>query len=251
MDLLPITPAAPIAVPRPVFRQAWTRLTYLHWPYDPAVVRPLLPPGVEPDVFEGSTWVGLIPFAMRGVSILSTPPLPHLSAFLETNVRLYSVGPDGNRGVVFRSLEADRLLPVLAARAAYRLPYMWSAMRLDQRGDEIIYTARRRWPGPAVGTRIRVRVGGRVEPTPLDHFLSARWGLHSAWGGGTAWAPVAHEQWPLHAAELLDLDDELVEAAGLPPPQGQPRVLWSPGVTVRIGRPRSVHLPASTGRAGA
>lgn len=235
-----MTPTATVGVARPVLGQMWTRLTYLHWPYDPAVVRPLLPPGVEPDVCEGSTWVGLIPFAMRQVSILGTPPLPYLSRFLETNVRLYSVGPDGSRGVVFRSLEADRLLPVLTARAAYRLPYMWSALRLDQRGDEITYTARRRWPGPSVGTRIRIRVGRPIEATPLDHFLTARWGLHSAWGAGTAWAPVAHEPWRLHSAELLDLDDELVQAAGLPRPQGPPRVLWSPGVSVRIGRPRIV-----------
>jgi len=243
VDPLPITPTSDSGVARAVLGQAWTRLTYLHWPYDPAVVRPLLPPGVEPDVIDGSTWVGLIPFAMSGVSILGTPPLPYLSRFLETNVRLYSVGADGSRGVVFRSLEADRLLPVLSARVAYRLPYMWSAMRLEQRGDEITYTARRRWPGPAVSTHIRVRVGGPIQATPLDHFLTARWGLHSAWGDGTVWAPVAHEQWPLHGAELLDLDDELVQAAGLPRPQGPPRVLYSPGVTVRIGRPRMLRTP--------
>ncbi|HEU0087790.1 MAG TPA: DUF2071 domain-containing protein, partial [Pseudonocardiaceae bacterium] len=51
------------------------------------------------------------------VRILGTPPLPYLSGFPETNVRLYAVDPDsGRRGVVFRSLEAARLLPVLAAR---------------------------------------------------------------------------------------------------------------------------------------
>lgn len=167
-------------------------------------------PIARPVLRQVSSWVGLIPFAKRGISILGAPPLPYLSQFLETNVRLYSVDPDGRRGVVFRSLEADRLLPVLAARATYRLPYMWSAMRLARRGDERTYTARRRWPGPAVSTRIRVRIGEPIEATPLDHFLTARWGLHSAWGDGTAWAPVAHERWPLHAAELLDLDDELV-----------------------------------------
>jgi len=237
---LAIDPAAGAPVAHPVLHQSWARLTFLHWPYEPDVVRPLLPPGAEPDVFAGSTWVGLIPFAMRRVSILGTPPLPYVSAFLETNVRLYSVGPDGSRGVVFRSLEADRLPPVLAARAAYRLPYMWAAMGLEQHGDEVTYRSRRRWPGPPVSTRIRVRVGSAIEATPLDHFLTARWGLHRGWGGRTAWAPVAHEPWPLHAAELLELDDDLVVAAGLPRPQGPPRVLWSPGVSVRIGRPRVV-----------
>jgi uncharacterized protein YqjF (DUF2071 family) len=241
MPLDPISAIALQPVPRPVMGQAWTQLTYLHWPYDPDVIRPLLPPGIEPDLFDGVAWAGLIPFHLRRVTIMGTPPLPYVSSFLETNVRLYSAGPDGRRGVVFRSLEASRLLPVLAARVSYRLPYMWASMSMTRDGDEITYASRRRWPGPAgVGTRIRVRVGEVVEASPLDHFLTARWGLHTRWGRGSVWAPVEHERWPLQAAELLELDDELVTAAGLPAPEGPPRVLYSAGVTVRIGSPRRV-----------
>ncbi len=240
MRLEPVTrtPAGPVR--RALLGQVWTRLTYLHWPYDPAVVRPLLPAGVEPDVHSGSTWVGLISFHMRTAAVAGIPPLPHVASMCETNVRLYSVGPDGRRGVVFRSLDANRLLPVLVGRT-YRLPYMWSAMELGQRGDELTYTCQRRWPGPrGVRSRSRVRVGERVAPSGLDDFLTARWRLHSSWLGRTAATPVAHEPWPLHHAELLELDDELVEAAGLPAPQGPPLVLYSPGVDVRIGPPRWV-----------
>ena len=38
--------------------------------------------------------------------------------------------------------------------------------------------------------------------------------------------------------ELLELDDELLDAAGLPEPTGDPVVHWTPGTEVRIGRPR-------------
>ncbi len=61
--------------------------------------------------------------------------MPYLGTFCETNVRLYSVDGAGRRAVVFRSLEAERLLPVLTARATLRLPYMWSRMRLTRDGD--------------------------------------------------------------------------------------------------------------------
>jgi uncharacterized protein YqjF (DUF2071 family) len=44
----------------------------------------------------------------------------------------------------------------------------------------------------------------------------------------------------LRAARLLSLDEDLVEAAGLPAPAGPPLVHWSPGVTVRVGVPRRV-----------
>ena len=48
--------------------QAWRDLTFLHWAVDPAEVAPLLPPGIRPDVHEGRTYVGLVPFRMVGVT---------------------------------------------------------------------------------------------------------------------------------------------------------------------------------------
>ena len=243
----PLTETPPQAVRRPVFSQHWGDLTMLHWPLDPALVAPLLPAGTVPDVLHGVTWVGLVPFVMSRVRILGTPPLPHLSGFPETNVRLYAVdGATGRRGVVFRSLEAARLLPVVAARLSYRLPYLWARMSVRHGtldgAPTVAYETSRRWPGPrGAGGVVRVRLGEPVPADELSLFLTARWGLFSTWHGGrTAFAPVDHPPWPLHRAELLDLRDDLVVAAGLPRPQGPPHVLWSPGVSVRIGRPRAL-----------
>lgn len=227
--------------------QRWTDLTYLHWPYRPADLAPFMPPGVRVDVVDGRAWVGLIPFVMRDVRLAagaagwSAPAPPPLGTFCETNVRTYSVGPDGRRGVVFLSLDAERLGPVLVARTLFGLPYLWSRMRAIWDGDSITYTCRRRWPGPrGARSRVRVRVGGPVVPDDLDLFLSGRWGLHTQVAGATRYGSMDHPAWPLHAAELLDLDDQLVTAAGLPAPAGRPRVLFSPGVPVRVGALRSV-----------
>ncbi len=238
-EALTETPQHPVR--RAVFTQHWGDLTMLHWPVAPEVVAPLLPAGTEPDVLDGVTYVGLVPFVMSGVRILGTPPLPQVSRFAETNVRLYAFDPTtGRRGVVFRSLEAARLLPVIAAKASYRLPYLWARMSVRHGPDTVSYETRRRWPGPrGVGGLVRIRKGPPVAADELSMFLTARWGLFSTWyGGRTAFAPVDHPAWPLHRAELLDLHDDLVVAAGLPAPVGEPHVLWSPGVPVRIGRPR-------------
>jgi uncharacterized protein YqjF (DUF2071 family) len=220
--------------------QSWRDLTFLHWMVDPAAVAGMLPAGTRPDTLDGVTYVGLVPFRMHGVGFLAGPGLPYLGSFPETNVRLYSVDHAGRRGVVFRSLDAARLVPVLVGRAGFGLPYVWSAMRID-RGDGLLtYTSRRRWPGSrGAAARIRVRVGLPVaEPSPVELFLTARWGLHVSWHGRTLYLPNEHPIWPLHAAEVLDLDDQLVAAAGLPVADAPPvSVLWSPGVSVRFGRP--------------
>jgi uncharacterized protein YqjF (DUF2071 family) len=237
----PVTADAARPVPRPLLTLSWQDLTFLHWPVEPAAVASLLPPGVRPDVFEGASYVGLVPFRMGDVGWLGLPAVPYLGSFPETNVRLYSVGPDGRRGVVFRSLDASRLLPVLAGQAAFRLPYRWAAMRVRRHGDEVTYASIRRRPGPPARLRLRIRVGERVAaPSPLELFLTARWGLHAGWYGGRAlYLPNAHPRWPLYAATLVSLEENLLESAGLPRPAGGPvSVLFTPGVRVRAGFPR-------------
>jgi uncharacterized protein YqjF (DUF2071 family) len=243
MVVEPITALTPRPVRRPTLVQWWRELTFLHWPVEPALVAGLLPAGTRPDTLAGLTYVGLIPFHMHRVGVVAGPGLPYLGSFCETNVRLYSVDDAGRRGVVFRSLDAARLIPVLVARTGLCLPYMWSAMRLRRDGDVITYTCHRRWPQPrGVSSRVRVRTGQPIaEPTRLERFLTARWGLHVSWYGRTLYLPNEHPRWPLYRAQLLDLDDHLVAAAGLPSPTTPPvSVLYSPGVPVRFGTPSVV-----------
>ncbi len=225
-------------VRRPWLTQSWRDLAFLHWAADPAVVAPLLPHGTSPDTLGGVTYVGLIAFRMVGLGPWRGPGVPYLGTFAETNVRLYSVDGQGRRAVVFRSLDAARLLPVLTARATLRLPYMWSRMRVGRDGDLRTYTCDRLWPGRA-RSAMSIRVGAPIaEPSALEHFVTARWGLHTRAWGRTVHLPNEHPRWPLHAASLESLEDTLVTAAGLPAPAGPPAsVLYSPGVPVVFGAP--------------
>jgi uncharacterized protein YqjF (DUF2071 family) len=233
---------APPLAGRVLFDQRWTDLAFLHWPIEPDLVAPYLPDGVEPDVIDGVTYVGLIPFHMRAAGPGRGHAAPYLGDFFETNVRLYSVDAAGRHGVVFRSLEASRLATVLVARWGYRLPYVWSRMRASRDGDLWTWSSRRRWPDRGLQTHISIQVGEPLAaPTPLDVWLTARWGLHHHVAGRTIWTPNEHETWPLRAAEVLEVSDELVAAAGLAV-NGLPPVpvRFSSGVRTVFGWPRRI-----------
>jgi uncharacterized protein len=243
----PITSGPPHHIARPVMLQGWYDLTALHWRYEPTEVQALLPKGFLVDTFDGSAWVGLIPFHMRRIRIPGLPPFGPLSTFPETNIRTYIVDPAGRRGVWFFSLDITRLLPTMVARVGYRLPYCWSTMSIDGEGHGDGATRRyqslRRWPRGEATSEVAVRIGRQLtghDLTDLDHFLTARWGLGTTFGRRLMWAKVSHLPWPIHAAEVLECSESLVAAAGLRPPRGEPIARWSPGVQVRIGVPRAI-----------
>jgi len=235
--------ACPFVVDRPVMRQRWERLAFVHWPFEPRQVQRLLPAGLTADLFDGAAWVGLVPFYMH-VGTAGGRQLPWASRFCETNVRTYVRDPGGQPGIWFFSLDAARLGAVAVARSTYRLPYYWSAMRIARQGQEISYRCRRRLPGPAgLASQVRIRIGEPYAAGELgerDHFLTARWTLFSpprAETGRPGLARACHDPWPLQRAEALEVHDHLLTAAGLPPPRGKPLVHYSPGVDVTIGRP--------------
>lgn len=223
--------------------QRWRDLVFLHWRVPVVDVQALVPAGAAVDTFDGSAWVGLVPFRLLDAGLGRLPGVPWLGSFVECNVRTYTVDGEGRRAVAFCSLEAQRLAVALGARAVFALPYTWARMSAERRGDVLSYASRRRWPGPpGASTEVAVRLGGPVGPDHgLADFLTARFGLHTSIGGRLVHVPNEHEPWPLHQAELLHLDDTLVAAAGLPGVVDRPpdSVLVSPGVTTRFGRPRA------------
>ncbi|GIG68011.1 YqjF family protein [Phytomonospora endophytica] len=236
MDPEAVTARTPRPLTRAMLAQSWRDAAFLHWEIDPEAVGPLLPPGVTVDLFGGVAHVGLIAFRMVRTRLFGSPPVPWLGTFCETNVRLYSVDAHGRRAVVFRWMAAERLLPALIGRAALGLPYRWSRMTLDRDGKRFTYTC----ATPA--SRVLVEAGAPIErPSPLELYLTSRWGLHTRAFGRTLHLANEHEPWPLHTAELLHCDDRLLAAAGIPGIVDRPpdSVLYSPGVHARFGPART------------
>lgn len=238
VEAAPITTQAPALAGRAVASQRWSNLAFLHWRVDPSTVAPLLPAGTRPDVFDGSSWVGLIPFVLDRATVFGSPPVPYFGNFVEVNVRLYAVDGRGRRGVVFVSLEASRLAAVLAARAAFSLPYEWSATSVEQAEGHWRYRSRRHGRhGP--GCDIQITPSATPVHSPLSEFLTARWALFTSRFGKTIFLPNEHPPWQVFEAQLDSLDDTLLAAAGFAglADRAPDSVLWSPGVITRFGRP--------------
>ena len=242
-------PVSPPELARPVvFDQRWSELTFVHWPVAPGSVAHLYPAGTRPDVFaDGETYVALVPFVMSDIRLGTSPPVPYFGSFLETNIRLYSVDDAGRHGVLFLSLETSRLAVVPLTRLGLGMPYTWARMRLDRTpgaadtvGRTLTYSSVQRWPRRGLHSRLTVTVGEVVQPTPLEVWLTARWGAHTRVGGRTWWVPNEHAEWPLHTAEVIDLDDDLLVASGVRPYGERLRALYSPGVRTCFGRPAVV-----------
>lgn len=241
----PIRAQGPPLTGPAIMSQHWRDLSFLHWRIDPALVAVHLPAGVRPDEFDGSAWVGLIPFRMVQAAVGRGPGVPWLGTFWETNVRVYTTDDQGRRGVTFLSLESERAAVVLGARGAFNVPYYWARMSGTRGPQRAGYRSARMAPHHnRPRSSVRVQIGDRLaEPSPLAHFLTARFGLHTRVLGQTLWVPNTHGPWPLHSARVTHLDDELVRASGLSdlPARTPPdSVLWSPGVYTEFGWPQRV-----------
>ena len=227
-------------VAQPLGLMRWNSVSFLHWPYDPAAVAPLVPDGLTLDLWRGQAWVGIVSFVMADVRPPGLPALPVFSTFPEVNVRTYVRAADGSDGLLFLTLEASQPA-ALFARASVGIGYAWADMRITANASSVTYQTRRRWPRrPAAASRHTVEFREPIPAAELsmfDHYLTGRWRAFSTRWGQLFRTPVEHEPWTLHRAVVSDIDDGLVASCGLPAPDGEPVAHYSPGVDVRMGRP--------------
>jgi uncharacterized protein YqjF (DUF2071 family) len=129
-------------------RMTWLDLAFLHWPVPVAAIRPLVPLALDLDTFEGSAWVAVTPFEMRGVKVSGMLAVPTATNFPELNVRTY-VRHGDRWGVWFFSLDAASWLAVTGARSVVGLPYFHARMSSVQDGEWVVYDSRRTHGGAA------------------------------------------------------------------------------------------------------
>lgn len=242
-ELLEVTEHRDRALPdrRWVMFQRWHDLLFAHWPLEPDLVRPHLPPGLELDVHGGRAWLGVVPFRMSAIRLRGTPALPRVSAFPELNVRTY-VRAGGHRGVWFFGLDAASRLAVRVARRWFHLPYFDARMSAASEGEDVVYRSTRTHRG-APAAELVGRYGPRgpvalAAPGTLEHFLTERYCLF-AWNGKRLLrGDIHHRPWPLQPAAAELERESMALAAGFTRPTQAPLLHFARVLDVLIWAPR-------------
>jgi len=237
--------------------QRWNDLLFAHWPVEAATLAKHLPDWLEPDTYQGSAWLGVVPFWLDRIKIRGVPPIPGARSFPDLNLRAYVRDQySGTPGVYCFSLDASNLLAVAAARACYHLPYYWAEMRFEQRSErEFAFYSRRRFTGRQTIFKARYRGLGPTRKTAehsagsLEYFFSERSSLFSV---NRAGQPIRvhlhHVPWPLEDAEAEIERNDLATALGIDLPAIDPVLHYSRRLAVYVW-PAELVRPALAGRA--
>ena len=220
-----------------LMRQTWHDLLFAHWPVETAALRALVPPELALDTFEGTAWLGVVPFWMT-LRVRGLPALPGFHAFPELNVRTY-VTAGGRPGVWFLSLDAGNAVAVAAARRWYHLPYFRARMRSRATDAGIVYASDRVHPGAPdaafhgtfrpVGPPLPARTGS------LEHWLTERYCLYALSPRGEILrGEVDHGPWPLQPAAAAIERNTMAASHGLDLGGAPPLLHFAQLQTVRV-----------------
>jgi uncharacterized protein YqjF (DUF2071 family) len=225
----------------------WHDLLFMHWPIPPNVLRPLIPPGLTVDTYEGEAWIAIVPFHMTGIRPRLLPAMPWVSAFAELNVRTY-VTAGGIPGVWFFSLDAANPLAVRVARRTFHLAYYDARMSVEKHEDELAYSSTRTHRNaPAAVFSARYRPTDEVSHSldgTLAAFFTERYSLYAADKRNTIYrGDIRHVRWPLRNADAEVEQNTMTEPLGIRLPDVKPILHYAERLDVEAWTIRPV-VPA-------
>jgi len=202
--------------PRVFLTAEWQSLLMVNYAIDPAVLRPLIPRGVELDLWQGQALVSMVGFLFLQTRVLGVP-IPFHRNFEEVNLRFYvrRETPEGwRRGVTFvREIVPRRAIAVLA-RALYNEPYVACPMRHQITSSTCEYGWHFAGGWNSLSAEFHgepVLLGeGRAEEFIFEHY----WGYTRLRDGSTAEYQVEHPRWRAWTAENPRLEGEMAALYG-------------------------------------
>jgi len=253
---------------RPFCLADWSRVLFVHYAVDPAVLQPHVP--FPLDLFNGRAYVSLVAFTQENVRPQFAGGLGRLGrrvaawcarpvaghAFL--NLRTY-VRCRGERGIFFLAEWINNRLDRAIGPATYGLPYRLGRLVYAYDAAGLPMDGEVRAGAGVVRFDASVNPAEPFAPAPagLDEFLLERYTAYTRRGGTLRRFRIWHEPWTQARATVTTRATDLIE--GVAPWFTNCRYAgahFSPGVTnVRIGPPRKLpptppRTPREPGRPG-
>ena len=193
-------------MPRPFLTARWSDIVLLSFEASEDLIRRYIPPGVEPDRWDGRTHVSLVALYMRDVRVMGWG-IPGFGAHPQVNFRTY-VRVEGDPGVWFiRQLVPSRLIAAVG-RLRYDEPFWPTPIRRRVVDTTTEVRAEYAIGPPALGWHVSV-TGTQAARLPLpdspEHYFTDRALACRARHDGTLGVfRVAHPPWAVREVRALD-----------------------------------------------
>jgi uncharacterized protein YqjF (DUF2071 family) len=226
----------PLPSGRWAMTQRWNDLLFANWPLPPKTLSAVLPADLQPDLWQGTAWLGVAPFWVDRFRLRGLPAVSGGQSTPGLNLRAYvRHRQTGMSGILLLSLETGSLLTAGLGRALYHLPFHLAEMDLVQRRErEFAFYSRRRFSRHRVLFKARYRGLGptrklaELRPGTLESFLLDRPSIFIAGRNGqSVRANLHYVNSPLEEAEAEIEFNDLPAAAGLPLPDSRPVLYYA------------------------
>ncbi len=196
----------------------WRDVAFLSWRCDAGVLAAHLPPGIEPDAYNGSAWISVVPFRITSVRVAGVPVPMGFGSAPEINLRAY-VRANGSPGVYFFSLDSSSPLLVRSASVSTGLPYFDARIAAAEARGTLSYASIRKGsPLPGGEFEATYAPQGTAAPAPpgsLAEFLCERYRFFLAKKGRVYSSEIEHHPWQLEALDVRITRNTLGAPLGL------------------------------------
>ncbi len=233
----------PLPTGRWAMTQRWNDLLFAHWRVPAAAIAPFLLDGLQPDTFQGSAWIGILPLWVDRFNFRGVPSIPGAGSFPELHLRTYVHDQRTNSpGIFHLTVDIGNLMAAAATRLVGGVPCNWAEMRLNQRTErEFSFYSRRRFVSQPVVFNTRYRGLGptrrlaEIRSGTLEYFFTERYCIFTRNHAGQAMRASIHTvASPLEDAEAEIERNDLPGALGLQVSDPEPVLHYSRRLAVYI-----------------
>lgn len=200
-----------------VMKQTWQDLLFAHYPVKLEVLQQVVPSVFQLEQYNGTAWIGVVPFRVQNHRVRFLPPMPGINRFLQLNVRTY-VTINGKRGVYFLSIDMNHLIARQLAKSLFYMPTQTATINMSHNECGIYFNSK---------TVEKGHPEFECQYTPIGQPFYARKETFEAWlverysmyslnrRGEVVRCDILHDYWPLQYVDVEINNNSIFQNRGI------------------------------------